>query len=324
MSSENRGLPMISNKPSPQSLQGQIWASSVAVACLLRGLPLFFAATPKTPLRVLCLIAFDTLHVLRTSQPLPRHRVQVLAKVLDLGACTNAALDRKRFCPEEHQAAWRWITNAGVATSVDEYLRQLRELERRRPLPAGDHRRFEEVRSYRERVARLSLGAISAIALGDGRVEDGIVATRCDHDLATLFRIVMLCQIIDDVLDYVEDISAGLPSFLTAAASLPQGLAWTTEAARSYAAFPAGSRSIRLFPLRLALLVVSMFTMLIIRASRWQHRWMRHSGAHTKTSQKCGFGAAAGVDASGDPVRSASTCPGFSRGHAVSQSAKIV
>ena len=269
---------MIPKGLSPQSLQGQIWASSVAAGCFLRGLPLFLAATPKTPLRVLCLIAFDTLHVLRTSQPLPRHRVQVLAKVLDLGACTNAALDRKRFCPHEHQATRQWIENTGVATSVEEYLRQLRELERRRPAPGGDHRRFEEVRSYRERVARLSLGAIAAIALGEGCVEDGIRATRCDGDLAMLFRIVMLCQIIDDVLDYAEDVFAGLPSFLTAAASLPQGLAWTAEAARSYVAIPAGPRSTRWFPLRLALLVVSIVTILIIRTSRWQHRWMRYRG----------------------------------------------
>jgi hypothetical protein len=35
-------------------------------------LPLFFCATPRTPLRVLGIIALDTLHVLRHSRPLPR------------------------------------------------------------------------------------------------------------------------------------------------------------------------------------------------------------------------------------------------------------
>ena len=253
---------------SPQSLHGQLRASLVSIACFLRGLPLFLGPTPKTPLRVLCLIALDTLHVLRTSRPLPHHRVMVLATVLDVGACTNAALDRKNFCPQEYQAARRWIRDAGLASSVDKYLRQLRELEQRRPSPGGDLGRFHEVRLYRETVARLSLGVVAAMALGGECIEDGIQATHCDQDLANLFRIVMLCQIIDDVLDYTEDLPAGLPSFLTATASLPRGLAWTTEAARSYATCPAPSRSPGLLPLRFALLAVSVFTRLLLRASR--------------------------------------------------------
>lgn len=261
---------MILHEKTPQSLLGQFWASLVSIACFLRGLPLFFGATPKTPLRVLCLIAFDIIHVLRTSQPLPHDRVMVLATVLDVGACTNAALDHKEFCPQEYRATRQRIEDAGVASSVDEYLRQLRDLERRRPSPGGDRGRFDEVRSYRETVARLSLGAVAAMALGGESIEDGIRAIHCDRDLATLFRVVMLCQIIDDVLDYAEDLPAGLPSFLTAAASLPQGLAWTADAARSYTTCPEWARSPRLFPLRLALLTVSIFTDLLLRASRWQ------------------------------------------------------
>ena len=50
-------------------------------ACLLRGLPLFFCAAPKTPLRVLCIIALDTVHVLRTAQPLPRKRMRGVGNV---------------------------------------------------------------------------------------------------------------------------------------------------------------------------------------------------------------------------------------------------
>ncbi len=272
---------MILPEQIPPSLRCQLWASIVSIACFLRGLPLFFRAIPKTPLRVLCLIAFDTLHVLRTSKPLPRHRVRVLATLLDFGACTNAALDHKKFCPQEYRAIRQWIEEVGVTSAVDEYLRRLQELEQRRPSPAGDHRRFDEVRSYRESVARLSLGTVAAIALGAERVEDGIRAIHHDHDLATLFRIVMLCQIIDDVLDYANDLSAGLPSFLTAAASLPNALAWTAEAARSYTKCPDLPRSAGAFPLRAALFAVSVFTTLFIRTSHWQHRmdWTRRSHA---------------------------------------------
>jgi hypothetical protein len=196
-------------------------------------------------------------------------------------------LDHKRFCPQRYQAIRQWIKNAGVSSSVDEYLRRLRELERRRPTPGGDRRRFDEVRSYRESVARLSLGTVAAIALGKERVEDGIRAIHDDDDLATLFRVVMQCQIIDDVLDYAKDASAGLPSFLTAAASLPEALAWTAEAARSYRQCPDSPRSAGLFPFRAALFIVSVFTSLLIRTSRWQLRMdcaLRKQGAEWSIS----------------------------------------
>jgi hypothetical protein len=50
-----------------------------------------------------------------------------------------------------------------------------------------------------------------------------------------LFQIAMQCQIIDEVLDYSKDMSAGLPSFLTASKSLPQAFELTRLAALGYA-----------------------------------------------------------------------------------------
>ena len=199
---DKKGMPMILHEKSHTVRHGRMSASLVSVTCFLRGLPLFFCATPKTPLRVLCLIAFNTLHVLRKSKPLPR---------------------------------------------------------------------FDEVCSYRETVVRLSLGIVAAIALGDECVEDGIRATHRDNDLETLFRIVMQCQIIDDVLDYAKDVSAGLPSFLTASASLPQAMELTAQAARSYATCRDLPQSAGVFPLRFALCVVSAFTKLVIGIGHWQH-----------------------------------------------------
>ena len=263
---------MILHKPNSQQLRRHLWAGMVSIGCCLRGLPLFFQAEPKTPLRVLCLIAFDTLHVLRTQAPLPRHRVRLLASFLDFAACTNAALDHKRFCPREYQANRQGIETMGISSAVDEYVWRLQELEGQRPPPGGDHRRFDEVRLYRESVARLSLGTVAAIALGEKRVADGIRAIDDDYDLATLFRVVMLCQIIDDVLDYADDVSARLPSFLTAAASLSHALTWTAEAARSYAKCPDWPRSAGVFPFRAALFVISVFTTLLIRTRQWRYR----------------------------------------------------
>jgi hypothetical protein len=82
----------------------------------------------------------------------------------------------------------------------------------------------------------------------------------------------MQCQIIDDVLDYTEDVSAGLPSFLTASASLPQAMELTAEAARSYAAGLAGSSGNGVFPLRMALCVFTAVTKLILRVAHRRRR----------------------------------------------------
>ena len=48
----------------------------IAVGSIVRGLPLFMSARPKTPLRVLCVMAFDTLHMLRNAKPLPMLKTQ--------------------------------------------------------------------------------------------------------------------------------------------------------------------------------------------------------------------------------------------------------
>lgn len=263
---------MMLNQTSHSVRHSRISASLVAVICFLRGLPVFFRETPKTPLRVLCMIAFNTLHVLRTSKPVPPDRLNVLATLLDFAACANAVLDQKGYCQKEYQATRQQLENAGISSSVEEYLRQLRELERRRPATGGDHRRFDEVRSYRESVARLSLGFGAAIALGHACVEDGIRATHCDNDLETLFRIVMQCQIIDDVLDYEEDAFAGLPGFLTASASPVEATELTAQAARDYSTRGDLPPTASGFPFRMALCVVSVIAKLVIQLGHWSHR----------------------------------------------------
>ena len=83
---------------------GRMRSSLVAMACLLRGLPLFFRAAPRTPLRVLCIIALDTVHVLRNAHRLPRTQCRQLATFLDFQACTNAVWDGKDLCAAEYRA----------------------------------------------------------------------------------------------------------------------------------------------------------------------------------------------------------------------------
>ncbi|MGH9869765.1 MAG: hypothetical protein ACREAA_16590 [Candidatus Polarisedimenticolia bacterium] len=242
----------------------------MSLACLLRGLPLFFRASPRTPLRVLCIVALDTLHVLRHSRPLPRKRIGELAMLLDFEACANAAWDHKNLCAAEYLALRQRLEKTGLGSYIEAYLSRLRDLESRRPSIGGDHRRFDEVRSYREAVVRLCFATATAVARNSECLDEEIRATRHDNDVDTLCRIVMQCQIIDDVVDYPQDLSAGLPSFLTASASLPQAMQLTAKAARSYAAAsPDCSSGNGVFPLRMALCVVTAVTRLVIRAQAW-------------------------------------------------------
>lgn len=256
---------------------GAMRASVVWARCFLRGLPLFFRAAPKTPLRVLGIIALDTLHVLRHSQPLPRKTISDLALFLDLAGYANAAWDHKSSCEEEYQAIRRRLETADLGSRIEIYLGRLQALESGRPSIASDSQRFDEVRSYREAVARLSLATAADIAFDAKRRENGdrnVGASPCDIDVDTLFRILMQCQIIDDILDYTEDVSAGLPSFLTAA-SLPQALQLTATAARAYAGEPERSSGDVVFPLRLVLRAFTMATTLVVHVADRMHRTTR-------------------------------------------------
>jgi len=250
-------------------LYSRISSILIAARSMLRGLPLFVSVRPGTPLRVMCIIAFDTLHALRSAKPLPMPKVRMLAALLDLGACANATFDNKQCCRRECRTNLQLLEEAGIGSSVAEYLRRLRDLESRRPLPGGDGLQFDRVALYRESVARLSLGFLAATAIGNQSLDDGIRATHCDADLNLLFRIAMQCQIIDDVLDYSKDLTAGLPSFLTASKSPAQAFELTWQAALGYADDRDVPRTGDVFSLRAALLLVSACAKLVLVLGRW-------------------------------------------------------
>jgi hypothetical protein len=239
------------------ALRDGISSSLVATISIARGLSLLVSARPKTPLRVLCIMAFDTLHTLRHAKRLPMPRLRVLAALLDFGACANAAFDHKEYCRHEYRTTRRLLEEAGIGPSVVEYLRRLKNLESRRPLAGQLQGGYPEAVRYREAVVRLSLGMLATTADVNHSLDGGIRATFDDADLNILFRIVMQCQIIDDVVDYPQDISAGLPGFLTSSTSLPEALERTRSAALGYADDRGLPRTGAGFPLRSALLLVS-------------------------------------------------------------------
>lgn len=201
----------------------------------MRGVPLLFGATPKTPLRALCVVALDALQTMRRSEPLPRERRRELALFLDFQACTNAIWDRKPVSDREYRALRQQLIQAGLDDRLREFLGSLHAIESRRPPIAGGEQEFAAVRAYREAVAQLSLAAPAALALGLTSLGEAVAAIRTDADLNILFRLAMQCQVTDDLIDYGPDLKRGLPSFLTSTASLPLALRLTADASRTYA-----------------------------------------------------------------------------------------
>jgi hypothetical protein len=122
------------------------------------------------------------------------------------------------------------------------------------------------------------MGTAAAIALVDAPVEEGSRATWRDSDVNALYRVLMQCQVIDDVLDYREDLAAGLPSFLTASASVNQSLDLTAAAVRSYAAGGRSSSGAAVFPLRLALFIVSTAAKFMVKGAWWHRTPVTYAG----------------------------------------------
>ena len=244
---------------------GLLRVGLAAARCLLRNVPLFLRARPRTPLRVLGIIALDTLHVVRRSTPLPRRRISDLALFLDFQGCANAVWDLKPVCLGEFRAVREQLEAAGLGTWIERYLERLRALEARRP--TADATSFEEIRAYREAGVRLSLAAASGIAFPGADLDQQVQSSTRDADLDTLVRILLHCQVIDDVLDYRGDLASGLPSFLTACASLPEALTLTATAIRTPTS-RRGSTTRALFPFRLALWLFTAAARLVVRTAQ--------------------------------------------------------
>jgi hypothetical protein len=249
---------------------GRFAASLAAGVSILRGLPWFVSSRPGTPLRVLCLMAFDTVHVLRYSRRLSSRVLETLAALLDFGACANDYFDDHEFSRQEYRATRRLLHRAPAGVAVNEYWRRLRELENRRPSPGGDAGQHRQTQAYRESVVRLSLGMIAATTLGNLTIEDGIRATHREEELEMLYRIVMLCQIIDDFMDFAADMDHGLPSFLTAHASPLAASSLTSAAATRYADRGGLPSSPHVFPFRVALWGVSVLAKVVILLGHWR------------------------------------------------------
>ena len=250
---------------------GRVCGSFILILSLFRGVRLLLFARPKTPLRVLCAVTFDTMHRLRTSKRLPYSSQITLLALLDLGALMNARLDQKRFDERDYDVLQDKLTAAGLAELADDYLARLHAIEQCRPQPDGNNQRHREVVSYRESVIRISLAAVVSISFDCDRIDEGLDAILGDDDLQLVFKIVMLIQVIDDVLDYKKDAAAGLPSFLTASASLSNAFDLTRQAIQRYRDIGELSLSDSVLPFRIALCAGTVGTRWLLTCFRWRY-----------------------------------------------------
>ena len=245
-----------------------ISSTLIAVMSMVRGLALYLSGRPRTPLRASCALWRSTRFTCFATGDDCQRSSSKCWRPCSISAPAPMRLSiKKRFAGESVVVTRQLLEEAGIGSFVAEYLRRLANLERSRPRPGGDGRQFQKVSLYREAVVRLSLGMVATVAGGNPCLDEAIEATYGDGELNLLFRIVMQCQIIDDVLDYSQDRSAGLPSFLTACQSLLLALELTQRAARGYAEDRHVARAANVFPLRAALFFVSMCAELVVVSS---------------------------------------------------------
>jgi hypothetical protein len=177
---------------------------------------------PGTLLRTLCVVAFDFM-ARANGRRLDSEKRQALSCLLDLGALINDHFDQRRFCRCSYRKLRkRLCVDQTARAAYRVYFRELRQAERNRPrlrLARHDDILRESV-EYRERVVRISLAALAAVALGRPCGDDAEVGRPSpakDAGLPHVFALAMLIQICDDLIDWRRDWLAGLPTFATAA-----------------------------------------------------------------------------------------------------------
>lgn len=178
----------------------------MAVSALIVCSPLLFASRPKTPLRVLCIAAFEFLARLRGGTLGQRCR-RALAQACDFGSLCDAYYDCRQLDAGQYRSLRRELHRIVPEAATRRYLRQLREAERGRPVLSASHAEIVPAAiAYRTAVLDLSLRwmrEISGVSVEGAKFQ-------------VLLNLVGLMQMVDDLLDWKEDLAKGSPSYVTA------------------------------------------------------------------------------------------------------------
>jgi hypothetical protein len=220
---------------------GRLLATGCCLTSGLRSLPWWFRSKPGTPLRCLCLAALDFVYRMEFGRPLPRRSYLQLADFLLFAAQQNRILDNK----SNEQIRINSKSNFSA------YEKELVEIETNRPEKGSDRFNANGIQAYREQVIALALKHSFAIMF-------------CDHDWSRgrsdsshlyfdwLFRIAMLCQLADDLIDHRRDLAMNLPSFATSLAGHSDPEREILQWIDGYANSSSTSHRSQLWPLRSA------------------------------------------------------------------------
>jgi hypothetical protein len=178
----------------------------IAAASLFTCMPMLLTRRPRTPLRVLCVSAFEYLARLN-GRKLDRAERIALGCACDFGALRNDFYDQRELNRRFYRQLRCRLRHVAPRAATLRYIRDLRQAERERPACGPDG--FSEplaVVEYRTRVLEVSLSWLQAISVRslEPRLFQGVVA------------LVGLVQLVDDLLDWKDDWACRRPTYVTA------------------------------------------------------------------------------------------------------------
>jgi len=236
--------------------------SAMAASSLFTCMPMLLTRRPQTPLRVLCISAFDYSARLG-GRRLDCESRAALACACDFGALRNDFYDQRDLNRSFYRELRQRLRHLAPRAATLRYIRDLRQVERDRPACGPDG--FSEPRAvveYRTRVLKVSLLWLQAISRRslEPRLFQAVVA------------LVALVQLVDDLLDWKDDWACRRPTYVTAflrkwAHSTQDAMPHIRLRANRFRHLlvAASGRRPELVPLRLAGAVVWLLAMFLVR-----------------------------------------------------------
>jgi hypothetical protein len=181
-------------------------SAATALLAVLACAPMLATGRPKTPLRVLCIAAFEYLARLRGGSLKSGQRL-AMACACDFGALRDGFYDHKRLDRREYRSLRDALRRSAPEAATTRYIKQLRQAERNRPIVKADASGVADaVAAYRTQVLELSLAWLKEIS--------GLPVEQSKFH--ALLGLTCLLQIADDLLDWKDDQAVGNPSYVTA------------------------------------------------------------------------------------------------------------
>jgi hypothetical protein len=175
-------------------------SAATALLAVLVCAPMLAAGRPKTPLRVLCIAAFEYLARLRGGTLKSGQR-------LAMACACDGFYDHKRLDRREYRSLRDALRRTAPEAATTRYIKQLRQAERNRPILKADASAVADaVAAYRTQVLELSLAWLKEIS--------GLPVE--PSKFHALLGLTCLLQIADDLLDWKDDQAVGNPSYVTA------------------------------------------------------------------------------------------------------------